>query len=244
MLARAISSLQHPIVKKICKLKTDSKLRKEENLIPLTGDTIIEEVSRSQEISLLIYIEGSTCKDAILAKEKIAVTPEVLEKCPIPKFVNKKEIRLLLAGGRLYKNDSVAQVFKDYLIHPRVIQCRLEQKIPFGDCDDHAIYWCTALKKSKLAKKVWFSFFTMKGRGTDDTYQSHAVCVFIGNDYKLYWCDYSQPRLIKNITDFQVDSANLYGCDAVCAATWEVVDIKQDDTPVFGKTMRILPPKK
>lgn len=169
---------------------------------------------------------------------------EVLKKCPIPVFVNKKEIRLLLAGGRLYKHDSVAQVFKDYLIHPRVIQCRLEQKIPFGDCDDHAIYWCTALKKSKLAKKVWFSFFHMKGRWPDDTYSGHAVCVFQDKNNRLYWCDYSEPKLIEKLEDFQVQSANLYGCDPVCAATWEIIDVKEDDTPVFGEIMRILPPKK
>jgi len=81
MLARVISSLQHPIVKKICKLKTDSKFRKEENLVPLTGDTIISEVSRSQEIALLLYIEDTTFKDQIKAKEKISVTSEILEKC-------------------------------------------------------------------------------------------------------------------------------------------------------------------
>ncbi len=81
MLARAISSLQHPIIKKVCKLKTDRKLRKEENLIPLTGDTIIKEVSIAHEVTLLLYLEGSTFKDLIKAKEKISVTSEVLEKC-------------------------------------------------------------------------------------------------------------------------------------------------------------------
>lgn len=169
---------------------------------------------------------------------------ETLKKCPIPVFVNKKEIRLLLAGGKLYKSDSVAQVFKDYLIHPRVIQCRLEQKIPFGDCDDHAIYWCTALKKSKLAKKVWFSFFTMKGRWPDDTYQGHAVCVFQDKNNRLYWCDYAEPKLIENLEDFQVQSASLYGCDAVCGGMWEVIGVKEDDTPIFGETLKLLPPKK
>lgn len=169
---------------------------------------------------------------------------EMLKECPVPVFVNKKEIRLLLAGGRLYKHDNVAQVFKDYLIHPRVIQCRLKSQTPFGDCDDHAIYWCTALKKSKLAKKVWFSFFTMKGRGTDDTYQAHAVCVFQDKNNRLYWCDYSEPNLIEKVEDFQTKSANRYGCDAVCGAMWEVVEILDDDTPIFGTTKRVLPLKK
>ena len=58
---------------------------------------------------------------------------ETLKMCSIPIFVNKKEIKNLLTSRRLYKYDNIANVFKDYLIHPRVIQCRLEQKIPFGD---------------------------------------------------------------------------------------------------------------
>ena len=167
-----------------------------------------------------------------------------LEKCPVPLFKEPKEIVSLLRSRNLYKHDNIADIFKDYLIHPQVIQCRLEQKIPFGDCDDHAIYWCTALKKSKLAKKVWFSFFSMKGRQPDNSYGAHAVCVFVGHDYKIYWCDYSLPREIQNIADFQVKSAERYGCEAVCAAMWEVIEIKEDDTPVFEQILRILPPKK
>ena len=169
---------------------------------------------------------------------------EILKKCPIPIFNSPKEIKLLIDNGKLYKHDNIANVITDYLIHPRVIQCRLEQKIQFGDCDDHAIYWCTALKKSKLAKKVWFSFFTMKGRWPDDTYQSHAVCVFLGQDYNLYWCDYSDPRKIEKIGDFQTDSANRYGYEPVCGAIWEVIEVLNDDTPIFGQTLKILPPKK
>ena len=169
---------------------------------------------------------------------------ETLQKCPVPVFVNKKEIRFLLSNRNLYKHDNIANVFKDYLIHPRVIQCRLEKKIPFGDCDDHAIYWCTAIKKSKLAKKVWFSFFTMKGRWPDDSYNAHAVCVFQDNHNRFFWCDYSDPRQIKNLADFQVESAARYGCDAVCGAMWEVIEIKSDDTPIFGEISRVLPPKK
>lgn len=169
---------------------------------------------------------------------------QVLRSCTIPMFLNVKEIKEILGYGKLYKYDNIADIFKDYLIHPRVIQCRLQQQIPFGDCDDHAIYWCTAIKKSNLAKKVWFSFFTMKGRWPDDSYSSHAVCVYQGWDDKFYWCDYKEPRNIENLADFQVQSANLYGNVAVCGAIWEIVDVKYDDTPIFGKINRVLPPKK
>ena len=164
-----------------------------------------------------------------------------LEQCEIPKYKNKKEIQIALRGGDLYKRDNIGQAIKDYLIHPRVIQCRLEKKIPFGDCDDHAIYWCAALKKSNLVKRVWFSFFHMKGRGTDDTYSGHAVCVFQDKMNRLYWCDYSEPKFIEKIGDFQVNSAKLYGNEAVCGCLWEVIKVEKDDTPVFGAINRVLP---
>lgn len=167
-----------------------------------------------------------------------------LQNCVIPLFYNYSEIVRVLNYGKLYKSDNIANVLSDYLIHPRVIQCRLQQQQPTGDCDDHAIYWCVAIKKSNLAKKVWFSLYTMKGKGTDDSISGHAVCVFQGNDEKYYWCDYSIPHQIEKIDDFQVQSANLYGCEAICGAIWEIIDIKYDDTPIFGATKRVLPPKK
>jgi hypothetical protein len=167
-----------------------------------------------------------------------------LTQCVIPIFSDTKQITQILNYGKLYKNDNVGEIIKDYLIHPRVIQCRLQNKQLFGDCDDHAIYWCTALKKSNLAKKVWFSIYSMKARWPDDTYSAHAVCVFQGHDEKFYWCDYQNPNLIEKIEDFQIKSANLYGCDAICGSIWEIIDIKNDDTPIFGKITKVLPSKK
>ncbi len=167
-----------------------------------------------------------------------------LTKCKIPIYYKFEDIMKALNYGRLYKPDNLAEIFNDYLIHPRVIQCRLNSKTPFGDCDDHAIYWCVALKKSKLVKKVWFSFFAMKGRWPDDTYSAHAVCVYQDFEGKFFWCDYGKPNLIEKIEDFQIKSAERYGCEAVCGATWEILSISQDDTPIFGKIKRILPPKK
>lgn len=164
--------------------------------------------------------------------------------CPIPLYYASENIAKSLDYGKLYKHDNVANIFKDYLIHPRVIECRLKSRTPFGDCDDHAIYWCTAIKKSKLAKKVWFSFFTMKGRWPDDTYQAHAVCVLQDFEGKFFWCDYGKLNLIEKIEEFQTKSAERYGCEAVCGATWEILSVSDDDTPIFGNIKRVLPPKK
>ena len=164
-----------------------------------------------------------------------------LEKCPIQIYNNVEEIKNALGKGSLYKYDMIAGVKSDYLIHPGVIQCRLESKTKFGDCDDHAIYWCSALKKSKIAKKVWFSFFTMKEIGVDNSYSSHAVCVFTDKQDQMYWCDYRSPRNIQKFADFQKESAKLYGNEPVCSVMWEICEIKPDDTPIFGKITRVLP---
>ncbi|MFN5459246.1 MAG: hypothetical protein ACK5AY_05005 [Bacteroidota bacterium] len=167
-----------------------------------------------------------------------------LPNCKVPIFSKIENIIKVLNYGKYYKSDNVAYIFNDYLIHPRVIQCRLQNSILFGDCDDHAIYWCTALKKSKLVKKVWFSFFTMKGKWPDDTYSAHAVCVFQDFEGRNFWCDYSKPNLIEKIEDFQTKSAERYGCEPVCGAMWEVYSVLDDDTPVFREISRVLPPKK
>lgn len=166
---------------------------------------------------------------------------ERLLMCPVQEYKNVEEISVRLKKGKLYKYDNIGDVIKDYLIHPRVIECRLDNEELIGDCDDHAIYWCTAIKKSNLAKKVWFSFFTMKHKGIPDQYSSHAVCVFIANDDKYYWCDYTNPRNIEKLSDFQIKSAELYGCEAICGAMWEIKQVKSDDTPIFGKILRVLP---
>jgi hypothetical protein len=165
------------------------------------------------------------------------------KSCEIPKFKSIEDIKILISDGG-YVHDNIGNVIKDYLIHPRVIQCRLSNKSALGDCDDHAIYWCTAIKKSDLAKKVWFSFFSMKEKEKNPRYSAHAVCVFLGKDDKFYWCDYYLPRIIEKPEDFQIDSANLYKNEAICGAMWEVVALESDDTPIFGDLKTVLPRKK
>lgn len=162
------------------------------------------------------------------------------KQCKVPVFNSFAEIRKILKDGKLYTHDVFGGLSTDYLIHPRVIQCRLESVSPFGDCDDHAIYWCTAIKKSKLAKKVWFSFFTYKSL-TEDKYSGHAVCVFLGVNNKYYWCDYRDPRPIEFASDFQNDAAAVRKSKSIAGVLWEVTSVKKDDTPVFGKITRALP---
>lgn len=81
MLARAITSLQHPIVKKIIKLKEDSSFRFSEQLFVLTSDKIIAEANRTHPIQLLLHLPDAVLAKQLNAKEKITVSKEVLLKC-------------------------------------------------------------------------------------------------------------------------------------------------------------------
>lgn len=81
MLARAITSLQHPIVKKIIKLKEDSSFRLSEKLFVLTSDKIIAEANRTHPIKLLLHLAESPLAKQLSAAEKISVSKEVLLKC-------------------------------------------------------------------------------------------------------------------------------------------------------------------
>ena len=78
---RIINSLQHPIVKKICKLKKDPSYRKEEGLIVISKDSILQELNNYFDIEILLHLTLSPLKQKIRAKEKIEVSQQVLEKC-------------------------------------------------------------------------------------------------------------------------------------------------------------------
>lgn len=159
----------------------------------------------------------------------------------LPVYENVEDIPKAFDFGSKYRFDTILERESDHLTHPSTLQKRLEEgKARFGDCDDHAIYWCTALLKSKLAKKVWFAFYAMKAE--DNThYSAHAVCVFQGLDDNIYWADYTNPRKIEEVKDFMKDSAKRYKRVPIAGAIWHVKGIKRNDTPVFGKITRLLP---
>jgi hypothetical protein len=162
----------------------------------------------------------------------------------VKKFEDVKQIPKEFNYGREYRWDQFLGTKSDHLTHPTRLQWRLDNDQEFGDCDDHAIYWCVSLIKSKLAKKVWFAFYSMKSKDdkTGKTERTgHAVCVFVGLDDQLYWCDYRNPRKIQKIEDFMHQSAGSYNAEPVVGCIWLVKDLKDDDTPIFGKRTRLLP---
>lgn len=156
----------------------------------------------------------------------------------VREYASVEEIVAALQYGKLYRYDELFGKKGDHLTHPSALQFNLNNGGKFGDCDDHAIYWCAALLKSGLAKKVWFAFYSMK---KGDKYEAHAVCVFEDMNHELNWCDYGMPNKIERISDFQVLSAQGFGKEALGGVIWHVTHLKDDDTPVFGKITRVLP---
>ena len=160
----------------------------------------------------------------------------------VKKYNSIEEIPKAFNFGRKYRYDQLFGTKSDHLTHPSMLQWRIDNDQEFGDCDDHAIYWCVSLLKSGLAKKVWFAFFAMK-KVDEETGKvdrsGHAVCVFYGLDDQLYWCDYRDPRKIDKIEDFMYQSSASYKRDPIVGCIWVVNGLEKDDTPKFGKITRI-----
>ena len=119
----------------------------------------------------------------------------------------------------------------DYLTHPSRLQHNIDNEKPFGDCDDHAIFWATVLKKSGLVDRVWFGYYTMLKKGNGQM-SAHALCIY-EKDGKEYWCDYRLPNKVDK-DEWMIDSADIYHCDYITAAKFEIEKVDTFDTPVFG----------
>jgi len=152
---------------------------------------------------------------------------------PVRKAASYRQIGERLDWGRRYKKDKWNGKL-DNLSHPTEIERRIGMGELIGDCDDHAIYWATSLVKSDLVLKVWFSFFQMRSKETGKI-SGHVVCVFIDKENKLKWCDYRMPSEIEGRWDWAEQSAERYNAEPLTAAMTEIINIKPDDTPIFGE---------
>jgi hypothetical protein len=151
-----------------------------------------------------------------------------------------EEIPKAFNNGKDYRSDMFFGRKSDHLTHPTVLQGRIEDKEKFGDCDDHAIYWCAALIKSKLASKVWLGFYHMINEESGEI-TGHAVCVFADHSNVLHWADYRNPRKISKVVgprDFMIQSAYSYGKKAIKGAIILIKELDENDTPKFGKITR------
>ena len=150
------------------------------------------------------------------------------------KFDSLTEIPNSYGWGTRYKKDPLNGKL-DNLTHPSRLAYNAANELPFGDCDDHAIYWCVALLKGGFASRAWFCIYQMEK--ADGSFSGHAICVYeSARNGMYYWTDYSLPSCLDEFRDKWVyKSAETYNATPISASMIEVTDVKKDDTPVFGK---------
>jgi len=77
MVPRRITSLQHPIVKRLVKLRQEKSYREEEKRALVSGEKLVKEFAAAAPLKLFITDEEGA---ALPAEETIVVTPEILKK--------------------------------------------------------------------------------------------------------------------------------------------------------------------
>ena len=77
MVAKEISSLQHPKVKELISLRLDKRIREERKQVLLIGRKMVLEIAKKVRLTTLITSEKTL---SIQAQEHILVTPEILQK--------------------------------------------------------------------------------------------------------------------------------------------------------------------
>lgn len=115
----------------------------------------------------------------------------IREHSEISAYATPEGIAAALKWGRHWRPDPLKGNF-DVLMHPRKMQERIYRGAEgFGDCDDHAMYWCTALLTNGLADRAWFS--TVWYTAVDGSSTGHCVCVY-EKAGEVRWTDYGDPR--------------------------------------------------
>jgi hypothetical protein len=141
-----------------------------------------------------------------------------------------------LNWGRNYKKDPLNGIL-DVLRHPTRIKKEIDEGKFRDDCDGHAIYWCTNLVKSDLVGECYFATIQFK-----DSPMGHAFCFFWDKQGYSYWCDYGEPKEItlnsKRLIHYVSEE---YGQEPLILSLTRIKEIKDDGTPVFGKTRIIRP---
>lgn len=155
----------------------------------------------------------------------------------VKKRKTKEEIGQALSWGKTWVADPLGGVF-DMLSHPTKIERNISLGKPVGDCDDHAIYWATCLLKSKLARKTWLSFYQYETR--EGRVSGHVVCVFQDWYGDYHWVDYKSPEKITHRFEWVALMEHRKQRVVLGAAEIQVLGISRDDTPVLGKTNKMM----
>jgi len=77
MLTPHITSLHHPLVKHLVKIRQDNSYRKQENIVLICGIKLITEIARHFPLKMLIT---SQKYPDIAAEQMVSVTPQILKK--------------------------------------------------------------------------------------------------------------------------------------------------------------------
>ncbi|MBP7074848.1 MAG: RNA methyltransferase [Rhabdochlamydiaceae bacterium] len=121
MIPRLLTSLQHPLVKKLVKLRESRDFRREEGTVLLVGETVIQEIAPHCQIKTLI----STKPLPLKAATSELASPEVLQKIighktddlvaaeiVAPSFNDLKNCRLIVLLDGLSDPGNVGTIFR------------------------------------------------------------------------------------------------------------------------------------
>jgi len=158
------------------------------------------------------------------------------ENYPVQVYDSADKIIEAMKFGNTWRSDPWGGIL-DNLYHPTRIQKNIDEQEDVGDCDDHAIYWCATLLKSGLAKRAWISFYHMEKSG--GKISGHVVCVYQDLDGLYYWTDYRRPKPLKYKHQWYEESSFQRGATPLHAAMIEIKHLKFDDTPVFGRVVKL-----
>ncbi len=151
-------------------------------------------------------------------------------------YESEHQIAEALSWGRTWVSDPLGGVL-DNMYHPTRVQFNMNLGRPVGDCDDHAVYWCAALLKSKLARKVWLSFYQYER--VDGHVGGHVVCVFEKLGGGCYWVDYGIPAKIAKRSDWLITMEKKKIRRVLGAAEIPIERMKFDGTLVLGKAKKL-----
>lgn len=150
----------------------------------------------------------------------------------VAEYTSTRQIAEAINWGRNWRPDPWKQAL-DVVMHPRKFQAKINAgDDEFGDCDDHALYWATALLKSGLADRAWMGTIwyqkpdAKKGSG-------HAICVF-EKDGKTFWADYGMPRAVGEGWEWAHDAAGVRRSELKAAGKMEII-FRRNGEPRFKK---------